>query len=274
MGQPRRQGDSAKEQRQPAPKQLPTRPVERQIRVIGPFQARRDGHLQPLPHSAERVLAAAALIGPLSRSHAGALLWPDADTTRSSANLRAALSRMATADDRFLHLSGEVLSLPDTVTLDVDDTLLWINETIYGTANSAVSTPPASIGKQLLPGWDEEWLTDVRERLQLLQTQALEVAAERLIAAGRTAEALPYALSAVQAQPWSESTNRLIIEIHARRGDPSNALRRYHRFRRALEEELGVQPGPDMLAAIRQLYPFGNIPPEPVGQPIPHSSAG
>ncbi|WP_443027378.1 AfsR/SARP family transcriptional regulator [Sphingomonas sp. LR61] len=117
----------------------------------------------------------------------------------------------------------------------------------------SVPRPPPS-GSNRSRVEDEEWLTDVRERLQLLQTQALEVAAERLIAAGRTAEALPYALSAVQAQPWSESTNRLIIEIHARRGDPSNALRRYHRFRRALEEELGVQPGPDMLAAIRQLY--------------------
>lgn len=63
----------------------------------------------------------------------------------------------------------------------------------------------------------------------------------------------------MQAQPWSESANRLLIEIHARRGDSSSALRRYHRYRDVLERELGVQPGPDMLAVIRQLYPFGNV---------------
>ena len=116
---------------------------------------------------------------------------------------------------------------------------------------------------------EEEWLDLPRERLQMLQAQALETAAERLLAAGRHAEALPYALSAVEIQPWSESANRLMIEIHARKGDPSNALRRFRRFRRALEQELGVQPGPDMLAAIRQLYPFGNPLVDPDAASVP-----
>ena len=263
MGQAPRRGGGAR--RPPPPALARTQPETPALalRVIGPFQARRDGHITALPHSAERILAAVALVGPLARPHAGALLWPDAEPGRASANLRAALSRLAAAAAGFLQVSGEVLSLNDSVVIDLDQALAWVNATIYGAAQTAVTAaPPPSVGRELLPGWDEEWLINPRERLQLLQSQALESAAERLIAAGRPAEALPYALSAVQAQPWSESANRLIIEIHARRGDPSNALRRYHRFRRALEDELGVQPGPDMLAAIRQLYPFGNVPPD------------
>ncbi len=51
---------------------------------------------------------------------------------------------------------------------------------------------------------------------------------------GRHAEALPYAPGAVELQPWSDSANRLEIEVYARRGDQSNAL----------------------LVAIRRLYPF------------------
>ncbi len=61
--------------------------------------------------------------------------------------------------------------------------------------------------------------------------------------------------------------NRLTIEIHARRGDPSNALRHYRRFRRELDRELGVEPGPDIRAAIRQLYPFGSPLVDPSGRP-------
>ena len=240
----------------------------RQLRLIGPFQARRSGRTESVPHSAARLLAMLTLVGPMSRLHAGEQLWPDTDQARSSANLRSTLTRLNAVDNAFLEITGDVLSLSEDVAVDVDDVLTWVNLTIYGAATQAATTaPPPSIGKEVLPGWDEQWLTDPRERVRLLQAQALETAAERLIAAGRPAEALPYALAAVQAQPWSESANRLIIEIHARRGDPSNALRRFRRFRAALQLELGIQPGPEMLAAIRQLYPFVNIPGDDIQPP-------
>lgn len=211
-----------------------------------------------MPHSVERVVALIAVVGPVARSHGSNLLWPDAPPGRASANLRAAISRVGLLAEDIVHVSGEVLALAENVTFDLDAAHAWIDATIYEGSRSAVTPPPAAIGRQLLPGWQEEWLEEPRERLQVLQSQALETAAERLLASGHPAEALPYALSAVELQPWSESANRLMIEIYARRGDPSNALRRFRRFRLALERELGVQPGPDMLATIRQLYPFGN----------------
>lgn len=226
--------------------------------MIGPFQARVEGHVRPLPHSVERLMAVVALVGPLARSHAGALLWPDASPARSGASLRAALSRLGAAAEGFVHVSGEVLTLAEEVALDLDAAVAWINDTIYEVTYPAIGAPPAWIGRALLPGWEEDWLEAPNERLQMLAAQALETAADRLLAAGHPDEALPYALSAVQVQPWSESANRLTIEIHARRGDPSNALRHYRRYRRALHHELGVQPGPDMRAVIRQLYPFGS----------------
>ncbi|MDE9364050.1 bacterial transcriptional activator domain-containing protein [Luteipulveratus sp. YIM 133132] len=241
---------------------MPTRPTPGahpvELRVIGAFQTRFDGHVRTLPHSAERLIAVVALIGPLARSYAGRLLWPDAPAARARANLRAALARSGVAGAGIVHISGEVLSLGDQVVLDVDTARAWIDETIYDSSQAVVSPPPPTVGRPLLAGWDDEWLDGPRERLQMLQAQALETAAERLLAANQPAEAMPYAMTAVELQPWSESANRLLIEIHARRGDPSNALRRYRRFCRALELELGVQPGPDMIAAIRQLYPFGN----------------
>ena len=243
----------------------------RELRVIGTFQARIDGHVRPLPHSVERLVALVALVGPLARPYASRLLWPDAPAGRARANLRAAVSRLTVAADGLVHVSGEVLSLGEGVVVDLDAALAWIDATIYDASRTAVTPPPISVGRPVLPGWEEDWLDGTRERLQVLSAQALETAAERLLSAGHPAEALPYALSAVDLQPWSESANRLVIEIHARRGDPSNALRRYRRYRRALEQELGVQPGPDMLAAIRQLYPFGNPLADPGTDPLHQS---
>lgn len=235
----------------------------RQLRLVGVFQARRHGRLLQVRHSTARLLAAAALVGPFSRSSAAQMLWPDTDADRAMASLRSALTRMVAMDPGFLELSGSVIALGEDVDVDVAQVMAWVNDTIYGSpTQAAVAAPPDSTGRELLSGWEDEWLTDTRERLRLLQSQALETAAERLIAAGRPGEALPYALAAVQAQPWSESANRIIIEIHARRGDRSNALRRFHRFRGALKRELGVAPGPDILAAIRQLYPFDVLAPD------------
>ncbi|HWK91799.1 MAG TPA: BTAD domain-containing putative transcriptional regulator [Luteimicrobium sp.] len=229
-----------------------------ELRLIGPFQVRVEGRVRPLPHSVERVLALVALVGPLARSHASALLWPDAAPSRAGANLRAALSRLADVAAGFVHVSGEVLALAEEASVDLEMALAWINATIYDTTFPATSAPPSWIGRTLLPGWEDHWLDAPNERLQMLEAQALATAAEQLLAAGHPDEALPYALAAVDVQPWSESANRLTIEIHARRGDPSNALRHYRRFHRVLEQELGVAPGPDIRAAIRQLYPFGN----------------
>ena len=226
------------------------------------------GHVRPLPHGVERLVALVTLRGPLGRTHASALLWPDAGPVRARASLRATVSRLANTGDGILRRSGEVLALDDKVVVDVALATAWIDATIYEPSRVAATPPPATIGRPLLPGWDEDWVEGPRERLQILQAQALETAAEQLLAAGHLAEALPYALSAVDLQPWSESANRLVIEIHARRGDPSNALRRYRRFRRELQEELGVEPGPDMRAAIRRLYPF----PATLGEATPTGS--
>ncbi|MFI7424961.1 bacterial transcriptional activator domain-containing protein [Nonomuraea sp. NPDC049684] len=108
-----------------------------------------------------------------------------------------------------------------------------------------------------LCGFMDDRVIDLRDRLRTLTAQALQSAAARLLALGRPAEALPYGLAAVQTEPWSESANRILLEIHARRGDPSSALRQYEKFSGILLRELGVPPAPDIVAVIQQLSPFG-----------------
>lgn len=236
------------------------------LHVIGAFQVRCDGRLRSLPRSAERVVAMAALLGPTDRSLASERLWPDAHGSRARANLRAAISRVGSSVPGLLEISGGALALGEDVAVDLQQARAWIDRMIYDASTDTSDPPPPGIGRQVLPGWQEEWVQIPRDRLQLLQAQALETAAERLLTAGRHAEALPYALGAAELQPWSDSANRLLIEVHARRGDQSNALRRFLRFRRAVEQELGVQPSQDTLAVIRQLYPFAALLLDPEGR--------
>lgn len=232
-------------------------PEARELRLLGSFLISAGGRPITLPRRAARLVALVALVGPLSRVQAAGLLWPDTGQAQASANLRSALMRLKSIGEEFVEVNGDVLTTPESVHVDVHSVMEWVNDTIYGLGEAPPSGPPALIGRELLPGWTEEWLVAPREKLELLQLQALETAAERLLAAGHAGEALPYALLAVQKQPWSESAARLLIETHIRRGDASNALLRFRRFRSVLRSELGVAPSPEMMSLMRQIFPFG-----------------
>lgn len=229
------------------------------VQLMGPFRLRSDEHTVPVPHSVARVVAALALEGPLSRDQAAALLWPDAAPGQGMSNLRTLVSRLARAAPGAVETDGSVLALADPVTVDTDRVMAWVSASIYGGGGppTELTGPPAALVRPLLAGWTDVWVEEHRDRLRLLTTQALECAASRLLVLGRPAEALPYGMAAVGVEPWSESANRVLIEIHARRGDPASALRQYERFSRTLSQELGVQPAPDIVALIRQLFPFG-----------------
>ncbi|KGM10600.1 AfsR/SARP family transcriptional regulator [Cellulomonas bogoriensis] len=229
------------------------------LQLLGPFRLRVEGRTRPVAHSVARVLAALALEGAMSRTQIAALLWPDTDTNQGLSNLRTILSRLGRTVPGVVECEGSVVALAETVSVDVDAVMSWVTSTIYGGGGppAELTGPPAELVRPLLAGWDDPWAAEHRDRLRLLTSQALECAASRLLVLGRPAEALPYGMAAVSVEPWSESANRVLIEIHARRGDPAGALRQYERFSRALERELGVQPAPDIVALIRQLFPFG-----------------
>lgn len=228
------------------------------LALLGPLRLRTDGRRVALAQPSARLLAALALDGPMSRERAADRMWPDSPSGRALANLRTGLSRLRRAAPGVIDVGGPVLALADDVHVDVDDVMTWVNATIYDdAATNERSGPPPEVARELLAGWDDEWARDHRERWHVLIGQALETAASRLLSLGRPAAALPYGLAAVTVEPWSESANRVLIEIHARRGDPAGALRQFDRLSRALKAELGVAPTPDLVALIRQLYPFG-----------------
>ena len=108
---------------------------------------------------------------------------------------------------------------------------------------------------ELLPGWYDDWVLAVRERLQLRLLHALEALSRLLRRAGRPAAAVEAMHVAVLAEPLRESGQRALIEAHQAAGDWIAARRQYDAFRSILRREIGVEPSAELTAVARATGP-------------------
>ncbi len=237
-------------------------PPRRLLRVLGVFRVYHEGRVLFLPVAAgRRVLGDSAVNGAASREQVAAALWPELPERRAKSDLRTVLWRLRQVCPGFLESTDQVLALADDVQVDLEAVNVWaangISPSITGTLDGA--EPPPGAGLELLPGWDEDWLTMPRERLRMLQVQSYEARATRLLAAGRVAEAFRYALHVAQSEPMRESAQCLMLEIHLRQGNVSDALRHYEAYRHMLSEEMGIEPGVRITSLIAQYAPRGSV---------------
>jgi DNA-binding SARP family transcriptional activator len=87
-----------------------------------------------------------------------------------------------------------------------------------------------------------DWATPYRERLIDLYTELLAALVDIHEAAGAHAQAAEIARDLVDLDPLNESGHRALITAYARVGRTGYALRQYLECRRALVEQLGVEP--------------------------------
>jgi DNA-binding SARP family transcriptional activator len=222
------------------------------LHLLGPFRARRGENPVPLPRSAARVLVYLAVHAAASRQQVAGSLWPDVPQPRANSDLRTALWRLHRAADEFLLVSGETLAIAEPVVVDLQQVIDWATRTVAGSGDLP---PPRGSGRELLPGWDEEWLEDPRERIRMLTVQAFESIAERLLTAGRPAEALPYLLQVTEIDPLRESAQQLMVELHLRQRNVHEALRQYRRYERLVRRDLGIEPGVGLRSLLSRYAP-------------------
>lgn len=95
---------------------------------------------------------------------------------------------------------------------------------------------------------------------------------ELMIAAGNAVEALPAIEEAAARQPLDEAVQALLVRAYQAAGRPARAFETYHQTRLRLAEELGVDPGPHLVAAhhsLLQSSPSPDPKPAPAGSPPP-----
>jgi DNA-binding SARP family transcriptional activator len=91
----------------------------------------------------------------------------------------------------------------------------------------------------------EEWVLFQREHLCRQVLSALHRLAATYERQGEYGRALPYAWRQVELEPWQEKGHRQLMRLLAFNGQRGTALAQYEACRRALAEELGVEPAPE-----------------------------
>jgi DNA-binding SARP family transcriptional activator len=108
-------------------------------------------------------------------------------------------------------------------------------------------------GEPLAEDGYADWAAQYRSRLMLTRQLALEEAAQLALDLGDPARAVELASSAASAEPLREVAALTLIRSLAALGDPAAALERYDDYRRALADELGVDPSEQAQALFAEL---------------------
>jgi DNA-binding SARP family transcriptional activator len=232
----------------------------RELSLFGGFSLRVAGTRIPLPTHAERVLAYLS-VHKLSyvdcdRRMLAERLWPDSPPHRSRASLRTAIWRIRGADSQLLQTYPSRVALSDAVTVDVHDFRRRADELL---AAGAAADPTARTmlpnPADLLPGWDEDWLTLTREQLRLLRLHALEQRAAALSANGHYAQAIDLILGVIHDEPLRESAHAVLIGAYLGEGNMIEARRQLATFARDLWAQLRMRPSARLVRLVS-----GNLP--------------
>ncbi len=240
------------------------------VRLLGGLSLTCDALPVEVPPGSRRLLAYLALHpSGVDRRYAAGVLWPTVGDARAAGNLRSALWRLQQVGCPVVRAEHTRLSLHDGVAVDVLDLESWAGRVLAGTASCAdlAVDPGPVVESELLPGWYDDWVLAVRDRLRMRLLHALEALSTLLRDAGRQREAVEAVQAAVLAEPLRESGQRALIEAHQAAGDWVSARRQFDAFRILLRREIGVEPSAELtaVATARRTGPTAPWRPAPSG---------
>ncbi len=184
------------------------------------------------------------------------VLWPDGGSDSAAASLSVVLSKV-----RALIAPAEIsgrgtlqLRLPAGAIVDVERAVEAVHQAESALAQrewrrawGPALAAQLIAGRGFLPEYDEAWVEPWRAQLDLVYQRALACYAEACLHIGgpELPGAERSARRLIARAPVSEIGYRLLMETLAERGDTAAALAVYDQLRRAVRDDLGVDPGPD-----------------------------
>jgi DNA-binding SARP family transcriptional activator len=223
------------------------------LRLLGGFELRIGTRPVLLSLGPQRLLAYLALHArPATRSCVAGTLWPEAAEERAAANLRSTLWRIRRTRLPLVSTEGSCLCLEPAVRVDVRDSIGAARRLLDpdATATDLDVAAEVSLGRDVLPDWDDDWALLERERFRQIRLHALERRCDLLAASGRVAEAIEAGLAVVAAEPLRESAHRALIRAHLAEGNRAEALRQFALYRRLMRDDLGLEPSPEIAALV------------------------
>lgn len=201
----------------------------------------------------------------IARDEAVELLWPESEPDAASSNFRSTLHVLRTVLDAAAPQKGLgiVFSNRDAIWLRTD-VEVWVDadafEHALEQARSATDALPLLEQADALYEGDylpddsyEDWAAPRRESLKQLWAELQVQLAHSLEQHGDLETAVRHLQQLVQADPCNEPATQELIQLFARHGRRSDALRVYQRLIQALRDELDVDPSPASVALARQI---------------------
>jgi len=228
-----------------------------QIRLLGPVDVVVRGEPRSVPGLRRKaVLAVLALHGGgvVSTGQLTDAVWGDAAPPTAANSLQTHVSYLrgvlGAKTAILARPPGYVLPLPsDGTDVQVAERLLKQGTQSADPAGAVRHLQDALAlwrGQPLADVTELDWLSAQAERLDLLQMRIRQELSEARLAAGEHARILPELEQMVADHPLDERVHGQLMLALYRSGRQADALAVYHRLRRTLGEELGIDPSRDL----------------------------
>jgi DNA-binding SARP family transcriptional activator len=253
---------------QPKPNQFGDFFVLLRIQLLGSFQLLDEGAVITSLHNAPRLQSLLAYLvlqpGQLhGRAHLATLLWPTSTPAQARTNLR-----------KLLYQLRHALPQPDTYMIQAKSALGWQADADYSVDAAdlqellaRIDHDPANLTLQqravalyrgeLLPAVYDEWVLEQRRKLHREVTAVLR----RQITLQQQQAAYPDAVQSAQKllalDPFSEDAYRLLIRLHALKGDRVTAIQTYHACAEMLQREFAAAPDEETAALYKEVLENG-----------------
>ena len=233
--------------------------VRLHIRLLGAPEVSGWGKPLSLKQVKSRALLyyLAATGRPHTRDHLASLLWSESGQSDAYHSLRSSLYHLRRALQNIqagdvLMSDGDLLSLDkEHCKLDVfefrrllamgdESSLAQAVELRKGSFLQGFSLPDAPLF--------EDWVRVETTNLSHACFEAFNTLTGLLEAQRAWSLAIGYAKQMIQIDPFSEIGQRRLISLYLKQGEPGLALRQYRQFENQLQQELGIQPGPETKA--------------------------
>lgn len=223
------------------------------LRVLGRFEAHRsDGEPVELRNKKARAVLAYLAVQsgrPHARDRLAGMLWGETGDERARHNLRQSLSAIRRSCGPVIVSEGDSLELDrERCGADVVDFERLARAEAPDELRECLDLYRGDLLEDLdlrEPVYDE-WLTLARARLRKVACKAVDRLVDALAAENRDEDAIEALERRLLIDPLCEPAHRKLMELLAKAGRRSEALRQYRSCAEVLERELGAEPGPEM----------------------------
>lgn len=189
---------------------------------------------------------------PRTRQQIAFLFWPETSDAQAQTNLRQllhTLRRRFPNAEAYLRIDERTIGWRSDAHYSLDvaifENALDAAALAQGPAKiAALEQAVAAYTGDLLPGYYDDWVLPVRERLAQTFVGALEALILLHEERRYYAKAIAHAQRLLRYDPLHEATCRHLMRLFALTDDRAAALRVYHTCASALERELAVAPSP------------------------------